>query len=98
MTAFPRATLSLVADKSPGVRPDADQTGTWSQDNLNGRNKQIEEAIRRLPGYATALGEGGLGSGLPDQPARSAAGDDLEVLLDAYFQPGKLPRQPFRTT
>lgn len=61
-------------------------------DNLNGRSEQISEALKRLPGYATALGEV-VGSapgfqinlyGLP--PATIS-----EMLLDAYFQPGKLP-------
>ena len=61
-------------------------------DNLNDRRDRISGALRRLPGYATALGEV-VGSapgfqinlyGLP--PATMA-----EVLLDAFFQPGKLP-------
>ena len=61
-------------------------------DNLNSRREQISQALKRLPGYATALGEV-VGSapgfqinlyGLP--PATIS-----EVLLDTYFQPGKLP-------
>ena len=61
-------------------------------DNLNERREHISEALRRLPPYATALGEV-VGSapgfqinlyGLP--PATIS-----EVLLDSYFQPGKLP-------
>ena len=50
------------------------------------------EALRRLPPYATALGEV-VGSGpgfqinLYGLPPPSTA----EVLLDLYFQPGKLP-------
>ncbi|MCV7321056.1 MCE family protein [Mycolicibacterium confluentis] len=61
-------------------------------DNLNSRREQISQALKRLPGYATALGEV-VGSapgfqinlyGLP--PATIS-----EVLLDSYFQPGKLP-------
>jgi phospholipid/cholesterol/gamma-HCH transport system substrate-binding protein len=61
-------------------------------DNLLERKDHIGEALRRLPPYATALGEvvsSGPGFhinlyGLP--PATMS-----EVLLDAYFQPGKLP-------
>jgi phospholipid/cholesterol/gamma-HCH transport system substrate-binding protein len=61
-------------------------------DNLNARRDHISEALKRLPPYATALGEV-VGSapgfqinlyGLP--PATIS-----EVLLDSYFQPGKLP-------
>jgi phospholipid/cholesterol/gamma-HCH transport system substrate-binding protein len=61
-------------------------------DNLNSRRDQISQALARLPGYATALGEV-VGSapgfqinlyGLP--PATLS-----EVLFDSYFQPGKLP-------
>ena len=61
-------------------------------DNLIDRRDRIGGALHRLPGYATALGEvvaSGPGFqinlyGLP--PATMA-----EVLLDAAFQPGKLP-------
>lgn len=61
-------------------------------DNLNARREYIGEAIKRLPSYATALGEN-VGSapgfeaniwGVPEPTL--AAG-----LLDFYFQPGKLP-------
>jgi phospholipid/cholesterol/gamma-HCH transport system substrate-binding protein len=61
-------------------------------DNLNERRDHISEALKRLPPYATALGEV-VGSapgfqinlyGLP--PATIS-----EMLLDTYFQPGKLP-------
>jgi phospholipid/cholesterol/gamma-HCH transport system substrate-binding protein len=61
-------------------------------DNLNQRRDHISEALKRLPPYATALGEvvaSGPGFhinlyGLPPAPL-------AEVLLDTYFQPGKLP-------
>ena len=61
-------------------------------DNLLQRREHISEALKRLPPYATALGEvvaSGPGFhinlyGLP--PAQLG-----EVLLDTYFQPGKLP-------
>jgi phospholipid/cholesterol/gamma-HCH transport system substrate-binding protein len=61
-------------------------------DNLLARRDHIGEALRRLPPYATALGEV-VGSGpgfqinLYGLPPASLA----EVLLDTYFQPGKLP-------
>jgi phospholipid/cholesterol/gamma-HCH transport system substrate-binding protein len=61
-------------------------------DNLLERKEHIGEALRRLPPYATALGEV-VGSGpgfqinLYGLPPASIA----EVLLDTYFQPGKLP-------
>jgi phospholipid/cholesterol/gamma-HCH transport system substrate-binding protein len=61
-------------------------------DDLLQRRDHISEALRRLPPYATSLGEvvaSGPGFhinlyGLP--PAQLG-----EVLLDLYFQPGKLP-------
>jgi phospholipid/cholesterol/gamma-HCH transport system substrate-binding protein len=61
-------------------------------DDLLVRKQHISEALKRLPPYATALGEvvaSGPGFhinlyGLPP-PALGA------VLLDTYFQPGKLP-------
>jgi phospholipid/cholesterol/gamma-HCH transport system substrate-binding protein len=61
-------------------------------DNLLQRREHIGEALKRLPPYATALGEVvGSGSGfninLYGLPPASLA----EVLLDSYFQPGKLP-------
>ncbi len=61
-------------------------------DNLNGRKDRIEEALKRLPGYATALGEvvgsaPGFQINLHGLPPSTIS----EVLLDAYFQPGKLP-------
>ena len=61
-------------------------------DNLNERKEHISLALSKLPPYATELGEV-VGSapgfqinlyGLP--PATMS-----EVLLDTYFQPGKLP-------
>jgi phospholipid/cholesterol/gamma-HCH transport system substrate-binding protein len=61
-------------------------------DNLNQRRDHISAALKQLPPYATALGEvvaSGPGFhinlyGLPPGPI-------AEVLLDTYFQPGKLP-------
>jgi phospholipid/cholesterol/gamma-HCH transport system substrate-binding protein len=62
-------------------------------DNLLERREHISEALKRLPPYATALGESvGSGSGfmvnlpnaIPNQTQEAA-------LLDLYFQPGKIP-------
>jgi phospholipid/cholesterol/gamma-HCH transport system substrate-binding protein len=61
-------------------------------DNLNSRQDRIGEALKRLPQYSTQLGEvvaSGPGFsvntyGLPPPTIAS-------VVLDAYFQPGKLP-------
>ncbi|HET6732984.1 virulence factor Mce family protein [Mycobacterium sp.] len=62
-------------------------------DNLLERREHISEALRRLPPYATALGESvGSGSGfsvnLPNSVPNIPQG---ELLLDLYFQPGKIP-------
>ncbi|WP_102141564.1 MCE family protein [Mycobacterium hubeiense] len=61
-------------------------------DNLLERREHIGEALRRLPPYATALGEvvgngPGFNINLYGLPPVGIA----EVLLDTYFQPGKLP-------
>jgi phospholipid/cholesterol/gamma-HCH transport system substrate-binding protein len=61
-------------------------------DNLNAHKDHISEALKRLPPYATALGEvvgsaPGFQINLYGLPPASLA----EVLLDTYFQPGKLP-------
>lgn len=61
-------------------------------DNLNERREHISEALRRLPAYATTLGEV-VGSGpgfhinLYGLPNPALGG----ILMDSYFQPGKLP-------
>ena len=62
-------------------------------DNLLERREHISQALRRLPPYATALGESvGSGSGfnvnLPNSVPNIA---QQELLLDLYFQPGKVP-------
>jgi phospholipid/cholesterol/gamma-HCH transport system substrate-binding protein len=61
-------------------------------DNLIERREHIGEALRRLPPYATALGEvvastSGFQINLYGLPPATIS----EVLLDSYFQPGKLP-------
>jgi phospholipid/cholesterol/gamma-HCH transport system substrate-binding protein len=81
----------FVADNKREFKPALDKLNLV-MDNLLERKEHIGEALRRLPPYATALGEV-VGSGpgfqinLYGLPPPSTA----EVLLDFYFQPGKLP-------
>jgi len=61
-------------------------------DNLNERRAHLDEALKRLPAFSTTLGEVvGSGPGFSVNiwgvPTPAVAG----VLLDTYFQPGKLP-------
>src|SRR5690606_4012695 len=81
----------FVADNRREFKPAMDKLNLV-MDNLLERREHINEALKRLPPYATALGEV-VGSGpgfqinlygLPPAPI-------AEVLLDDYFQPGKLP-------
>ncbi|OBI70933.1 virulence factor Mce family protein [Mycobacterium sp. E740] len=81
----------FVADNRREFKPALDKLNLVL-DNLLERREHISEALKRLPPYATALGEV-VGSGpgfqinlygLPPAPL-------AEVLLDFYFQPGKLP-------
>jgi phospholipid/cholesterol/gamma-HCH transport system substrate-binding protein len=81
----------FVADNRREFKPALDKLNLV-MDNLLERREHISEALKRLPPYATALGEV-VGSGpgfqinlygLPPAPL-------AEVLLDFYFQPGKLP-------
>ncbi|WP_422744558.1 MCE family protein [Mycobacterium sp. WMMD1722] len=61
-------------------------------DNLLERREHIGEALRRLPPYATALGEVvGSGPGFQINLYGLPPATISEVLLDTYFQPGKLP-------
>ncbi|MDT5064725.1 MAG: phospholipid/cholesterol/gamma-HCH transport system substrate-binding protein [Mycobacterium sp.] len=61
-------------------------------DNLLQRREHIGEALKRLPGYATALGEVvGSGPGFQINLYGLPPATLSEVLLDTYFQPGKLP-------
>jgi phospholipid/cholesterol/gamma-HCH transport system substrate-binding protein len=60
--------------------------------NLLERKDHIGEALKRLPGYATALGEVvGNGPGFNINLYGLPPATITEVALDAYFQPGKLP-------
>ncbi|MGU3499918.1 MCE family protein [Mycobacterium sp. C31M] len=61
-------------------------------DNLLERKEHIGEALRRLPPYATALAEVvGNGPGFNINLYGLPPATISEVLLDSYFQPGKLP-------
>jgi phospholipid/cholesterol/gamma-HCH transport system substrate-binding protein len=62
-------------------------------DNLLERREHISQAIRRLPPYATALGESvASGSGFSvNLPNAVPNISQQELLLDLYFQPGKVP-------
>ncbi|MGV0835487.1 MCE family protein [Mycolicibacterium thermoresistibile] len=61
-------------------------------DNLLERREHISAALKRLPAYATALGEVvGSGPGFHINLYGLPPGPMAEVLLDVYFQPGKLP-------
>jgi phospholipid/cholesterol/gamma-HCH transport system substrate-binding protein len=86
-----RQLSGFVADNKREFKPALDKLNLV-MDNLLERKAHIGEALKRLPPYATALGEV-VGSGpgfqinlygLPPAPL-------AEVLLDFYFQPGKLP-------
>ncbi len=86
-----RELSGFVADNRREFKPALDKLNLV-MDNLLERKEHIGEALKRLPPYATALGEV-VGSGpgfqinlygLPPAPI-------AEVLLDFYFQPGKLP-------
>ena len=61
-------------------------------DNLLERKEHIGEALKRLPPYATALAEVvGNGPGFNINLYGLPPATISEVLLDTYFQPGKLP-------
>jgi phospholipid/cholesterol/gamma-HCH transport system substrate-binding protein len=61
-------------------------------DDLLARRDHIGEALKRLPPYATALGEVvGSGPGFDINLYGLPPATLSEVLLDTYFQPGKLP-------
>ena len=61
-------------------------------DELLKRKEHISEALKRLPGYATTLGEVvGNGPGFNINLYGLPPATMSEVLLDTYFQPGKLP-------
>ncbi|MFV0493694.1 virulence factor Mce family protein [Mycobacterium sp.] len=61
-------------------------------DNLNERRDYITEALRRLPPYATTLGEVvGSGPGFNVNIFGAIPAPMIATVFDAAFQPGKLP-------
>ena len=81
----------FVADNRREFKPALDKLNAV-MDNLLERKEHIGEALRRLPPYATALGEVvGSGPGFQINLYGLPPASLSEVLLDTYFQPGKLP-------
>ncbi|BBX00330.1 mammalian cell entry protein [Mycolicibacterium moriokaense] len=62
-------------------------------DNLLERREHISEALKRLPPYATALGEsvGSAPGFMVNLPNAVPNNTQMALLLDLYFQPGKVP-------
>jgi len=86
-----RQLSGFVADNQREFLP-ALQKLNLVMDNLLERKDHIGEALRRLPPYATALGEVvGSGPGFQINLYGLPPATISEVLLDTYFQPGKLP-------
>src|ERR1700755_614517 len=81
----------FVADNRKEFKPALEQLNLV-MDTLLQRKEHIGEALRRLPPYATALGEVvGSGPGFQINLYGLPPASLSEVLLDTYFQPGKLP-------
>ncbi|BBX34241.1 virulence factor Mce family protein [Mycolicibacterium mageritense] len=81
----------FVADNRREFKPALDKLNLV-MDNLLERKEHIGEALKRLPPYATALGEVvGNGPGFNINLYGLPPAAMSEVLLDTYFQPGKLP-------
>lgn len=81
----------FVADNKREFKPGLEKLNAVL-DNLLERKEHIGEALRRLPPYATALGEVvGSGPGFQINLYGLPPATLSEVLLDTYFQPGKLP-------
>lgn len=81
----------FVADNRKEFKPALEKLNLV-MDNLLERREHIGEALTRLPGYATALGEVvGSGPGFQINLYGLPPAAMSEVLLDTYFQPGKLP-------
>ena len=86
-----RQLSGFVADNQREFLP-ALQKLNLVMDNLIERKQHIGEALRRLPPYATALGEVvGSGPGFQINLYGLPPATISEVLLDTFFQPGKLP-------
>jgi phospholipid/cholesterol/gamma-HCH transport system substrate-binding protein len=81
----------FVADNRREFKPALDKLNAVV-DNLLQRKEHISQALTRLPPYATALGEVvGSGPGFQINLYGLPPASLSEVLLDTYFQPGKLP-------
>ena len=81
----------FVSDNRREFKPALDKLNAVL-DNLLQRREHIGEALRRLPPYATALGEVvGNGPGFNINLYGLPPANLSEVLLDTYFQPGKIP-------
>lgn len=86
-----RQLSGFVADNRKEFKPALEKLNLV-MDNLLERKEHIGEALKRLPGYATALGEVvGSGPGFQINLYGLPPATISEVLLDTYFQPGKLP-------
>jgi phospholipid/cholesterol/gamma-HCH transport system substrate-binding protein len=86
-----RQISGFVADNKREFKPALDKLNAV-MDNLLERKDHIGEALRRLPPYATALGEVvGSGPGFQINLYGLPPATLSEVLLDFYFQPGKMP-------
>ncbi|MGV0744429.1 virulence factor Mce family protein [Mycolicibacterium sp. XJ870] len=81
----------FVADNRREFKPALEKLNLV-MDNLLERREHIGEALTRLPRYATALGEVvGSGPGFQINLYGLPPAAISEVLMDTYFQPGKLP-------
>ncbi|MCV7067109.1 virulence factor Mce family protein [Mycolicibacterium houstonense] len=86
-----RQLSGFVADNRKEFKPALDNLNLV-MDNLLERREHIGEALKRLPPYATALAEVvGNGPGFNINLYGLPPAAMSEVLLDTYFQPGKLP-------
>ncbi|WKG02763.1 virulence factor Mce family protein [Mycolicibacterium sp. HK-90] len=86
-----RQLSGFVADNRKEFKPALDNLNLV-MDNLLERREHIGEALKRLPPYATALAEVvGNGPGFNINLYGLPPAAISEVLLDTYFQPGKLP-------
>ena len=81
----------FVADNRKEFGPALSQLNTVL-DDLNERRDYISEALKRLPPYATTLGEVvGSGPGFNVNVFSVLPGPLVATMFDAVFQPGKLP-------
>ncbi|MGA9492808.1 MAG: MCE family protein [Mycobacterium sp.] len=81
----------FVADNRKEFGPSLDKLNSVL-DNLNERRDYISEALKRLPPYATTLGEVvGSGPGFNVNVYGLLPSPLVATMFDAVFQPGKLP-------